>query len=145
MPSGGSRPGAGRKRKAQKYAHPIAAMEDQIVDRLPDRIAALELLADGGYEQISETWEPAGLIQITKELLTEDGRSLNVRELAFPHLDPTQLVCVRRVRSFAAPDRRANEYLINRIAGTPTQHLEADVDSDGPLFKVYLGLDPNQV
>jgi hypothetical protein len=144
MPSGGSRPGAGRPRKAQKYAHPIAAMEDQIVDRLPDRVAALELLADGGYEQISETWEPAGLIMVAKEVITSEG-TVTVKQAAFPELPPEQLVCVRRVRSFAAPDRRANEYLINRIAGTPTQHLEADVDSDGPLFKVYLGLDPDQV
>lgn len=43
------------------------------------------------------------------------------------------------------PDRKANEYLINRIAGTPTQHIEADVDGDGPLFKVYIGLDSDQV
>jgi hypothetical protein len=32
-----------------------------------------------------------------------------------------------------APDRRANEYLINRILGTPTQRLDLDTDPDGML------------
>jgi Family of unknown function (DUF5681) len=43
------------------------------------------------------------------------------------------------------PDRKANEYLINRIAGTPTQRIEADIDSGGPLFKVYIGIDSDLV
>jgi hypothetical protein len=142
---GGARNGAGRKPKRDKYTPQITGLEDGIADRLPQLLANMLLLANGGYEQISETYEPAGLIQITKETITKEGGSVNMRELAFPHLDPEQLVCVRRIRTFAAPDRKANEYLINRIAGTPTQHIEADVDSDGPLFKVYLGLDPDQV
>jgi len=31
------------------------------------------------------------------------------------------------------PDRKANEYLIDRILGRPTQAIEADVASDGSL------------
>lgn len=132
MPSGGARPGAGRPRKTDKYAAQIAVLEDGIADGLPENLDNMQLLANGGYEQITESWEPAGLIQVTKQVVTNDG-TVNVRELAFPELDPTQLVCVRRTRSIAAPDRRANEYLINRIAGTPTQRVELDPDPDGAL------------
>jgi hypothetical protein len=141
---GGARAGAGRKPNNTKYASQIEAMKDRLAERLGTRIDMLELLADGGFEQIQEVWEPAGLIEITKQVVTNDG-TVNVRELAFPHLDPEQLVCVKRTRSIAAPDRKANEYLINRIAGTPTQHIEADVDGDGALYKVYIGIDPTQV
>jgi hypothetical protein len=141
---GGARPGAGRKPKMSQYATQIAALNDRIADGLPMRAAALELLAEGGFEEIHEVWEPAGLIEITKQVVSGEG-TVSMRELAFPHLDPEQLVCVKRTRQIAAPDRKANEYLINRIAGTPTQHIEADLDGDGPLFKVYVGIDPDQV
>lgn len=141
---GGARAGAGRKPNNEKYKLQITALSDRIAGSLDDRYDALDLLARGGFEQITESWEPAGLIEVTKQVVTNDG-TVNVRELAFPHLDPEQLVCVRRTRSFAAPDRKANEYLINRIAGTPTQHIEADLDGDGPLFKVYVGIDEGQV
>lgn len=130
---GGARPGAGRPRNAEKYAAEIQAFNDLVAQRLADRYAALELLADGGYEQITEVFEPAGLVQVTREVITDDGRTVNVKELAFPELPPEQLVCVRRTRQIAAPDRRANEYLVNRILGTPTQHLEVDGDPDGAL------------
>lgn len=141
---GGARAGAGRKPNNDKYASQIAAMNDRLADGIPTRLDALELLADGGYEQIQEVWEPAGLIFVTKQVVTKDGTA-SMKELAFPELTPEQLVCVKRTRSIAAPDRKANEYLINRIAGTPTQHIEADLDGDGPLFKVYVGIDPDQV
>jgi len=144
MPRGGARVGAGRPRKTDKYAGQIAALEDQIADGLLDNAANMRLLANGGFEQITEVYEPAGLIEVTKQVVTDEG-TVTVRELAFPHLDPEQLVCVRRTRSLAAPDRKANEYLINRIAGTPTQRIEADLDGDGPLFKVYIGIDEGQV
>ena len=91
---GGARPGAGRKRNSQKYQAQIAAMNDRIADRLSDRIAALELLAEGGYEQISEVWEPAGLVMVTKEVITKEG-TVNVKQAAFPELPPAQLVCIR--------------------------------------------------
>ena len=129
---GGARAGAGRKRKSDKYAAQIAATNDRIAAGLLDRVAALELLAEGGYKQITEIWEPAGLITIQKVVETKDG-TIRGTELAFPELPPDELVCTRRTRSIAAPDRRANEYLINRIAGTPTQRLDLDHDPDGDM------------
>lgn len=121
---GGARPGAGRPRNSEKYAAEIQAFNDLVAAKLAERYAALELLADGGYEQVDEEWKPAGLIFVgSGEWAT----------LAFPQLPPEQLVCIRRTRSIAAPDRKANEYLVNRILGTPTQHLDVDTDPDGTL------------
>jgi hypothetical protein len=44
---GGARAGAGRKRRAVKWAGPIAAAEQKIVDRLPALLENMMLLADG--------------------------------------------------------------------------------------------------
>lgn len=120
---GGARPGAGRPRNADKYADQIASFHDQVAANINDRYAALQQLADGGFEQIEEEWMPAGLVQITKQVVTGEG-TVNVRELAFPELPPEQLVCVKRKRSIAAPDFRANAYLVDRLAGKPTQATE---------------------
>lgn len=122
---GGRRPGAGRKRNSEKYAAQIAAFTDQVAADLGDRYRALQLLADGGFEQVTETWEPAGLITINKVIETKEG-AIRVTELAFPELEPTELVCIRRVRSIAAPDFKANAYLVDRILGKPTAHVEAE-------------------
>lgn len=122
--NGGARPGAGRKPNIQKYTVHVTSFHDQAAADVDDRYAALKLLADGGFEEITETWEPAGLIFVgSGEWAT----------LAFPHLPPDHLVCIKRTRSVAAPDRRANEYLINRIAGTPTQRIDLDADPDGAI------------
>lgn len=116
--------GPGRPRKAEKYAAPIAAAEDRIADRLPERVERLEQLANGGYEQVETVWKPAGLIFVgSGEWAT----------LAFPHLPPEQLVCVERKVSIAAPDRAANIYLIDRIAGRPAQRVDLDADPEGTL------------
>jgi hypothetical protein len=44
---GGARPGAGRKRKAEKFEGEVAAAERRIADRLPRLIDNLFKLADG--------------------------------------------------------------------------------------------------
>lgn len=45
--TGGARPGAGRKRKADKFAAPIARAEGRIADRLPHLVDRMLELADG--------------------------------------------------------------------------------------------------
>lgn len=47
MPSGGARPGAGRPRKADAYARPIARSEKRIADKLPWLIDQMFSLAEG--------------------------------------------------------------------------------------------------
>lgn len=134
---GGARPGAGRPRNTEKYAEAITSFHDAAADAIQARYRALTYLADGGFDEeaIEEVWEPAGLIQITKELITEDGRSVNVKELAFPHLPPEQLVCVQRKvkKQIAAPDLKANIYLVDRVAGKPTQATELSGPDGGAI------------
>lgn len=131
--NGGARSGSGRKRNNEKYAAPVATFHDQAASDIDARYRALAFLADGGYEEIEEVYEPAGLIMVNKEVITEDGRSVNVKEPAFPHLDPEQLVCVQRKKKIAAPDRAANIYLVDRLAGKPVAAVEVDPDPEGTL------------
>lgn len=130
---GGARAGAGRKPKAQKFQAEIATLERGIADRLPQLLANMLLLADGGFEQVVETWEPAGLIERDDYTPGDDGKVIRTRVLVFPDKPGDELVLIRRTSSIAAPDRKANEYLINRVAGTPTQQLEIDPDPDGAI------------
>lgn len=119
----------GRPKRSEKYAEQIGSLEDQIAASLPARYAALDLLAAGGFEEISETWEPAGLVYRDDVIAGDDGKAQRIRVLAFPDKPADELVCVRRTRSIAAPDRKANEYLINRIAGTPVQQIEGEINT----------------
>jgi hypothetical protein len=114
--------GPGRKRKADKFARPIAKAEKQIADQLPQLIENMLHLAHGGYERIEEEWQPAGLVYV--------GSGESARR-AFPELPSDQPVLVKRKRSIADKDRQANEYLINRILGKPIerQELSAAIDA----------------
>lgn len=127
----------GRPRRADKFARPIARAEKQIADQLPALIENMLLLANGGYERVEEEWQPAGLVYV--------GTGEFARR-AFPEMEPNDLVLVKRKSSIADKDRQANEYLINRILGKPTERQEI-TDADGqPLFKVYEktdAFDPN--
>lgn len=129
--------GPGRPSKASKFARPIARAEKQIADHLPELIENLLLLANGGYERVEEEWQPAGLVYV--------GTGEFARR-AFPEMEPNDLVLVKRKSSIADKDRQANEYLVNRILGKPTERQEI-TDADGqPLFKVYEktdAFDPN--
>lgn len=132
MASGGSRDGAGRKPKREKFKAPIARAEKRIADSLPTRMEKLHYLADGGYRRPIEIWEPAGLqtIVVSQVLLDAEGKQYIVSrtEKAFPDLEPDQLVLIRKTVSFADPDLRANIYLADRIMGKPTERHEHDVD-----------------
>lgn len=116
--------GPGRKPKAMRFARPIAKAEKQIVDRLPELIENLLLLAHGGYERVEEEWQPAGLVYV--------GSGEFARR-AFPDLEPEVLVLVKRKASIADKDRQANEYLINRIMGKPTERTEIAGKDGGPI------------
>lgn len=116
--------GPGRRPKAQKFARPIARAEKQIADRLPELIDNLFVLASGGYERVEEEWQPAGLIYIG---------SGEFAHRAFPDLPPDELVLVKRKSSIADKDRAANEYLVNRILGKPTERAEVTGANGGPI------------
>ena len=130
--NGGARPGAGRKAKAEKFAGPIAKVEERIADRLPQIVDNLEAIADGNAPRVEEKWEPAGTLMIEKLATDPDGNQMfdakgnpvTVKVLAFPDLPPEQLVLVEKKVVTAGPDFKANEYLANRILGKPTEAIE---------------------
>jgi hypothetical protein len=137
MPSGGSRAGAGRKAKSEKFVRPIDAAEKQIADRLvrkdklPGLVDNLLFLADGHYTEVTETWEPAGMLTTGAGLATMP---------AFPDLPPEQLVLVKSVKTVAAPDRTANQYLIDRIVGKTVAPVEVSGTGGEPIvFSLRLG------
>lgn len=120
--NGGARPRAGRKRKATKYELAVTEAEDKIVDHLPAILDNLIKLANGGYERVVEDWQPAGLVTIGS------GEHWS---LAYPDKDPDELVMVKRSVSVADKDRAANQYLVDRILGKPTQKQDIDLHGKG--------------
>lgn len=132
---GGRRPGSGRKTKAatKLRAELLAEADQQIVDHLPQLVANLIKLADGGYRRVEEKWEPepfAGIDPLTGQRREEP-----------------ELVLVERKVSVAEPDRAANQYLIDRILGKTKQAVEVSGKDGEPLQAViYLpsnGRDPD--
>lgn len=138
---GGSRPGAGRPARAKRTHKPIVEAEQRCIDRLPQTFDHLEYLANGGYEQVTETWEPAATIMVEQPLRNKDGsylldknqRPIIMKQQAFPDAGPDVLVLVKRVVEVAAPDRTANIYLADRAMGKPTERIEADVQANGTV------------
>ena len=137
MTTGGRRAGAGRKRTGDTYASKINAVEKQIADRLvrkgvlPGLIDNLLFLADGGYTEVVETWEPAGMLTT--------GAGLGTMP-AFPDLPVEQLVLVKQTRTIAPPDRAANIGLIDRILGKTVAPLEVSGPGGDPIvFTLHLG------
>lgn len=112
---GGARHGSGRKPSAIKFETAIAQAEGRIADRLPSLIDNMFVLADGGYERVEEQWAPAGSLYIG---------SGEFQRRMYPALPDDELVLVKRTMSVADKDRQANEYLINRVMGKPTERQE---------------------
>ena len=120
---GGARTGAGRKPRRIKHAAKCNRLDKKLADHIEQAAQNLIKLADGGYERVTQTMKPAGLVQIVRTEETTDARGnpkvLRLLEPAFPDLPPEQLVCVERRVEIGEPDRAANEYIIDRIAGRP--------------------------
>lgn len=115
---------AGRPRKAERFASAIAAAEQQIADQLPKLLVNMLKLANGGYYEDELELQPAGSVTVG---------SGEFASLLYPDKPADELVVVKKKRRRAAPDRKANEYLIDRILGRPTQAVEIDADPDGSL------------
>lgn len=130
---GGARPGAGRKPRSEKFAEVFETLDQRLADGVPDRIDFLEYLAAGGFEQIEEVYEPAGLIYRDDVTSGDDGKMVRTRALAFPDLKATDMVCIKRTRSIAQPDRQANTYLLDRFAGKPVQSTELSGPDGAPV------------
>lgn len=118
----------GRPARADKHARPIARAEKQIADRLPSLIDNMLRLADGGYERVEEQWAPAGSLYV--------GSGEWQRKM-YPDKPDDELVLIKRTVSVADKDRAANQYLIDRIMGKPTERQEI-TGADGADLKLQL-------
>jgi hypothetical protein len=125
--NGGARPGAGRKRKRSKYELNVAEAEDKIVDHLPAIVDNLISLANGGYKR--EEYEYQLACTITYPVEKEDGTIY--QKLAFPDKKPDEMVLIRQKVWYADKDRMANQYLVDRILGKPTQKQDIDLNAKG--------------
>ena len=132
---GGKRPGAGRKRKADKFEGEISQVEQLIVEALPQVVKSLIESATGAL-MVREEFEPAGTItrDATQIEHTDNGpRALKVKELVYPDKDPEDLVLVKRIEQHETPEVRAGMYLVDRILGKPTEHIEMEADVSGQI------------
>ena len=136
---GGARPGAGRKPKADKFKRQITRADKTIVGDLDVRVRTLTQIADGNYPIEEEVWKPAALVIVdaTEIVETDKGAvSVKIKTPAFPNLPPDEMVLVEKRISVAAPDLKANVYLVNRIMGSPSRQPDEEeaIAATGPLY-----------
>ena len=153
---GGSRPGAGRKSKVEKYGAKMDAGDAFVASRLLKYYRNLDKLADGGVELVKETWKAACTVliddlardELTGEIVVDQrGKPTKIHVSGFPKLEPDTLVLVTRIVEQTEPNVIANQYLIDRLQGKPTASVEAEIKSDvgdalievfgGALTKIY--------
>lgn len=116
--SGGTRPNAGRKAKAQVYRQEIKETEAAFAQALPAVAKKLVALALGKETTIIEDYTCAALLR-RDDFIEQDGKQIKVKEAAFPHLKGTDMVLVRRRAVRPAPSLPAMVKLVERILGTP--------------------------
>ncbi|HEX8833981.1 MAG TPA: hypothetical protein VF719_07255 [Abditibacteriaceae bacterium] len=130
MASGGARPGAGRKKKTEKYGGQIAAAEDKIADVLPQLIERLIERALIGAETVAKTYEPAGAFTVD-DIDIQDGpngpRAVKVKRLVYPNKSADELVLVKTTITSHAPDKDAAKYLSDRLMGRPMQEIDVEI------------------
>jgi hypothetical protein len=127
---GGPRVRAGRPKKVIQYAEQIESSDDKIAGKLDDLTEVLLKRGLKGLKLTRETFKPAGLVMVddTEIVHGEHGpKSVKVKRLAFPDKEADEQVLVSRVIIETAPDVKVAQYLINRVAGTPVQQVEAEV------------------
>lgn len=107
--------GPGRPPTRKTHAGAVRKAEKQIVDRLPQLVDNMIVLANGGYERVEEVWARADSLYI--------GSGTDARRM-YPDAKDDEQILVKRTTSVADRDRAANIYLIDRILGKPTERKE---------------------
>ncbi len=129
--SGGARPNAGPKTKAEKHETAIEVAERRCADRLPLTLSNLEELADGGTEESEDEYAAAGMVCYEDFETTTDQygneRITKIKRQLFPDLPPDELVLVKRKIKKFGPDVKANIYLSDRVMGKPSDGDEAKI------------------
>lgn len=133
---GGARPNSGPKPKPtnQLITDVNAVCLARTTKWLPELLDNLKKLADGGYERVEQKFERQTIVP-PRGALDIDGK---------PILPYEEMVLIEQKVEVAEPDRAANEYLINRLLGKPTERKELS-GPDGGSIKAYVGFDPDDV
>lgn len=149
---GGRRAGAGRKPKqatvvrsevsALVNGDPNEAVDLEVAFKAlaPKCVVNLSILANGGYERVERTYQPAGLVLVEDfarnakgEILTNaKGDPIKIDRRLYPDKPVDELVLVEQSISYAEPDRQANQYIVDRVLGKPRQAVEL---TDGETVK----------
>jgi hypothetical protein len=134
----------------------VAALDEALKGIAPQCVLNLVKLANGGFKQVKETLEPAGTVTVKvaltrplfikgeqqfddagRPLLVDEvdmnGNPVLVEKLAFPDLPADELVVTGRSVEVAAPDRAANQYILDRVMGKPRQAVEVTGKDGGPI------------
>lgn len=110
----------------------VAIARKRIGKHFPQIVSNLIEISNGAT-QITRKYELAGLVQVDALTDPDDkGRRLKVKKPLFPNVDPTQMVLVSETEIRFAPDKSANEYLFNRLAGRPAEEKSDPLDDGSP-------------
>lgn len=130
---GGARPGAGRPTNPAKHQERVGRFTDRCAEYLDLAFDNLVKLAEG-TQRVQRKQVAAGTI-LRKDVVRKadgspwldgKGKPMGCEVLAHPDLPPDQLLDGEVITTDLPPDERANEYLVNRVMGMPSQAREAD-------------------
>jgi hypothetical protein len=139
----------GRPRNAVVHREPIEGFTAQAANALPGNFDNLTMLADGGFERVELKYAPASTVtrrDIAREadgtvIRDDKGKPTVIDVPLYPDLDDDELVLVERKVSYAEPNVRACEYLVDRVMGKPRQAVELtgeDGDAIRHAVQIYL-------
>ncbi len=122
---GGARPGAGRKPNAEVHAESVGGFTLSAAEYLPQAFENLRLLAEGGALRVEQKWSPAGTLtrkDVARDdagapLFDKNGKLSIIEVPLYPDLPAEEPVMVERKVTTLPPDYKANEYLVDRVAG----------------------------
>ncbi len=148
---GGERDGAGRKRKAERYAPQIESFTDRCADHLAAGFERLCELINGGV-RVEVKRQKAGTLTRKDVLRNKDGdpiadkngKFVPIEVPLYPDLDKEEMVVVEEKTVTNPPDVRAIQELNERVLGKASQPVELGNGDDGPLKiqVVYADADP---
>lgn len=123
---GGARPGAGRKPHRLKYRFEIETFTAKAAKDIASCYENLKRLADGVPHVVEETYET--VFSARAKLKGEPS--------ALDAMNPLDMILVERKVTTPAPDRLANEYIINRVLGrcaSQSELMEEETPERAPL------------
>lgn len=127
---GHSKPGPGRKTRAERhdYTPQVVETEVQLRDKLPLIVDAKIKSALEGFEQVTEVWKAAETVYAGKPPVRVYP--------ADKYPDGTMIMVERRVTA-PTPHSGDQTELLNRLLGKPRESIEIDTPPDSPLIAIF--------